>query len=144
MNRIALAIVAVMFAAGTAAADVTCDFYEISATSGKTASMDSALPPILAKRLGGGPFKQWNTFKVMSTITKSLAKKKPEKLALKQGSASMELLAIVDRSKTQVRAIVEDGGKVMADQQLTIEAGDWQVVVVDKPSGGHLVAAGCK
>ena len=31
MNRLALAIVTLMLAAGTAAADVTCDFYEISA-----------------------------------------------------------------------------------------------------------------
>jgi hypothetical protein len=143
---LAICVLGSFVALGTTAlaADPTCEFHEIDASTDKAPAMDAKIPPVLAKKLAGGPFKQWNAFKVQAQVSKTLAKKKPEKMALKQGSISAELLAIVDRSKTQLRVILDEGGKTVADQQITIEAGDWQIVTVDRGGKGHLVAATCK
>ncbi|MBS1122622.1 MAG: hypothetical protein H6Q90_4850 [Deltaproteobacteria bacterium] len=122
---------------------VSCDFIEITASSGKAVAVDPALKP-LEKRLTKVFDKKWNDFKQLSRASSTLAKKKPEVLKLKQGTATATLVEIVDKSK--VRLTVEfDDGKGKANQTQLVDAGDWVITVIQQPSGdGHLLAGSCK
>ena len=59
-----------------ASPQVTCEFYEISASMEKTAAVDGSLPQPLQKKVSKGAFKQWNTYKMQSHVSKTLVKKK--------------------------------------------------------------------
>ncbi|MBX3161577.1 MAG: hypothetical protein KF773_36790 [Deltaproteobacteria bacterium] len=124
---------------------VACSFYEVEATSGKTPSVDSGIDALLAKRLQKGAFKQWNTFKLLSKLPKSLEKKKTEKLPLKQGGGQATLVEIVDKSQIRMTFAIDDGkGKTLASSTQTVDAGDWLIVVVEQPDKGHILAGTCK
>ena len=131
-------------APATPAVQVMCDFLEIAATKG-AASIDPALKPV-EKRLKKGPFTQWTEFRQLSRTSKQLAKKKPEEIALKQGSATATLVEIVDTSKARLTVSIENAaGKEAVTQTTLIEAGDYVIHTVVQPNGdGHLVAVTCK
>lgn len=129
------------------APQVACEFYEIGASNDKAPSSDAALPPILTKRLQRPAFsKQWNTFKLMSKNEKTLAKKKPQKFALKDGGATAELVELVDKSKARMNLTLEDSkGKTLSEATQLVDAGDWVIVVyVANNNDGHLLAGSCK
>jgi hypothetical protein len=124
---------------------VSCSFYEVEASSGKAPTVDAGIDGVLAKRFGKGAFKQWNTFKLLSKLPKSLQKKKTEKLPLKQGSGQATLVEIVDKSQVRMTFAIDDGkGKTLASSTQTVEAGDWLIVVVEAPDRGHILAGTCK
>jgi len=134
-------------APGTARADVTaeCDFLEFSARAGDKPAIDGELKP-LEKKLKKPPFATWNQFKLLAHIQKPLAKKKPEPIALKTGSATATLIEIVDKSKVRLTVTMTDArGKEVANNTATVEAGDWVVYVHPLPGNeGHLLAVSCK
>ena len=124
---------------------VSCSFFEVEGSSGKAVSVDGGIDAVLAKRLQQGQFKQWNTFKLLSKLPKSLEKKKTEKLPLKQGSGQATLVEIVDKSQVRMTFAIDDGkGKTLASSTQTVDAGDWLIVVVDTPGKGHILAGTCK
>lgn len=125
--------------------NVSCDFVEISATSTGTVSMDKALPERVQKKLKKKVFAQWDTFKQLSSTTKTLAKKKTEKLALNQGSATGTLIELVDKSKVRLTLTMDAAtGKQTVSQTSTIEAGDYVILVDATKADGHLLAVTCK
>jgi hypothetical protein len=132
--------------APAATPQVTCEFYEISASMEKTSAVDSSLPQPLQKKVSKGAFKQWNTYKMQSHVSKTLVKKKAEKFPLKDGGASAELVELVDKTKVRLTMSVEDGkGKTLVEQKSVIDAGDWLIVVVVAANDtGHLLAGTCK
>src|SRR5690349_1501856 len=105
LTPIAIAMAASVLMAAPAVAQppvqVTCDFYEIEATNDKSPSIDGELKP-LEKYLKRSPFKTWNNFKLMSKVSKTLTKKKPEQFNLKSGTGTAELLEIVDKTKARM------------------------------------------
>ena len=156
--RTRLALVA-MLLVGTANADgtrskkkiaqapvvkVSCDVMEISASTGKEASMDAAVKK-LEKKLAAQPW-SFNQYKLLSQSTKSLEKGKAESLDLKQGSGTAKLVETVDKSKVRLTVTEEHGGKKLIDNTTTIAAGDWLVMghPVPPSKDGHLVAISCK
>jgi hypothetical protein len=150
MSRIALAAAvwtAAALAAHPARADVTtsCEFLEISAKHGDKPSLDGELSPV-EKKLKKPPFSSWNQFKLLSRSQKALAKKKPEPVGLKIGSATATLVEIVDKSKVRLTVTMEDGkGKQVANNTSTVEAGDYVIFVHELPNNeGHLLSLTCK
>ncbi|HEU0032420.1 MAG TPA: hypothetical protein VFQ53_17430 [Kofleriaceae bacterium] len=123
--------------------EVGCDFIEIVATSGKDASVDGELKP-LEKRLKR--LKNWNQFKQASKTTKTLATKKPEKLKLKNFTATATLVEVVNKSQVRLNLELEDGkGKVVANQTQLVSAADWVITAYVQTNGdGYLLAASCK
>lgn len=140
-----------MLAATPATADevkVTCDFIEVSAAKGTAgpASIDAALKPI-EKKLKKAPFAtQWKVFKLLSQTQKTLARKKPEAIALKQGAATATLIETVDSTKVRLTVSIEDAkGKQAINQTSTLAAGDYIIHTEVLPNDdGHLVAVTCK
>ena len=100
---LALALAAVLAAPRLGRADVTaeCDFIEFSGTSGDKPAIDGELQQ-LEKKLKKPPFSTWNQFKLLARSHKALAKKKPEPISLKNGSATATLVEIVDKSKVRL------------------------------------------
>ena len=123
---------------------VSCDVMEISASTGKEASMDAAIKK-LEKKLAAQPW-SFNQYKLLSQTTKTLEKGKAESLDLKQGSGTAKLVETVDKSKVRLTVTEEHGGKKLIDNTTTIAAGDWLVVghPVPPSKDGHLVAISCK
>jgi hypothetical protein len=130
-----------------ARADLTadCDFVEISAKSGDKPAIDGELKP-LEKKLKKPPFSGWNQFKLLAHSQKALAKKKPESIALKTGSATATLVEIVDKSKVRLTVTMSDAkGKEVSTNTATIEGGDWVIYVHPLPGNeGHLLSVSCK
>lgn len=134
-------------APGAARADVTadCDFLEISAKHGDKPVIDGELRP-LEKKLKRPPFGSWNQFKLLGHVQKALAKKKPEPIPLKTGSATATLVEIVDKSKVRLTVTMNDPrGKEVANNTATVEAGDYLMYVHPLPGNeGHLLSVSCK
>lgn len=131
-----------------AGVQVTCELIEIWATTAKTPAMDAALGKQLQKRLTSAFGSKWNDYKQLSTNPVKLTKKKPEKLKLKKGSATVTLVEVVDKDKVRLTAdfIAANGGS--GSLQQLVAAGDWVITAVQQgkePSAdGHLLAVGCK
>ena len=123
---------------------VTCDVMEISASTGKEASMDAAIKK-LEKKLAAQPW-TYNQYKLLSQTTKTLEKGKSESLDLKQGSGTAKLVETVDKSKVRLTVTEEHNGKKLIDNTTTIAAGDWLLHghPVPPSKDGHLVAISCK
>ncbi|MEJ7597207.1 MAG: hypothetical protein WKG01_04790 [Kofleriaceae bacterium] len=124
---------------------VSCDYLEVQATTGKASASDAGLKPI-EKKLKKGPFKQWNEFKLLSSGQRALKKSKAEAIALKQGNLSAMLIEIVDKSKIRLRLEIENAkGKQVSNNTTLLDAGDWVITTVSQPNGdGHLTALTCK
>jgi len=143
-----VALVAAL-AGGTrqARADVTaeCDFLEISAKAGDKPAIDPELKPV-EKKLKKPPFSTWNQFKLLSRSQKALAKKKPEPVGLKVGTATATLIEIVDKSKVRMTITMDDEkGKQVANNTTTVEAGDYMIYVHPLANNeGHLLSFTCK
>ncbi|HMG23378.1 MAG TPA: hypothetical protein VK607_18715 [Kofleriaceae bacterium] len=141
------AAAAVLAAPRPARADVTaeCDFLEISARSGDKPAIDGELKP-LEKKLKKPPFSIWNQFKLLAHAHKALAKKKPEAISLKIGSATATLIEIVDKSKVRLTVAMTDAkGKEVANNTATVDAGDYVIYVHPMPGNeGHLLSVTCK
>ena len=127
------------------AVQVTCSFLEIAATKGKASSIDPGLKPV-QRKLGRGPFKQWNDFKLLSQAQKTLVKKKTETVALKQGAATGTLVEIVDKSKARLTITLDNAkGRRVVDTTATVDAADYLIVTNELANGdGHLIALTCK
>lgn len=143
---LAIAAAALIGAPRPARADVTadCDFLEISARSGDKPAIDGELKP-LEKKLKKPPFSTWNQFKLLAHSSKALAKKKPEPISLKTGSATATLVEIVDKSKVRLTVTIDDAkGKRVVNNTTAVEAGDY--VIYGHPLGneGHLLSVTCK
>jgi hypothetical protein len=125
---------------------ITCEFIEVSATKGKTASIDPKLAP-LEKKLKKPPFSsQWTEFKQLSQASKKIEKEKPETIALSRGTVGVTLHEIVDKSKARmtIKVINAKGAKVL-EQTSVVEGGDYIIHTVLLPNDdGHLVAVTCK
>lgn len=128
-------------------ADVTatCEFLEIAAKQGGSPSVDGELKPI-EKKLKKAPFSTWSQFKLLGRSQKVLAKKKPESIGLKLGSATATLIEIVDKSKVRLTVTMDDDkGKQVTNNTTTVEAGDHVIFVHELPnSEGHLLSLTCR
>jgi hypothetical protein len=126
------------------AVKVTCDVIEISAATGKDASIDPEIKK-LQKKLAAQPW-SFNQYKLLSRSEKSLEKGKQESLGLKEGSATAKLVETVDKSKVRLTVTEDHGGKRVVDLTQTISAADWLIVghPVSSNKDGHLVAISCK
>jgi len=148
---LAVALIAAIAALGATAAparaDVTtsCEFLEISAKQGAAAAIDADLKPV-EKKLKKPPFSNWNQFKLLSHSQKSLAKKKPEAVGLKLGSATATLVEIVDKSKVRLTVTMDDNkGKQVTNSTTTVEAGDYVIFVHELANNeGHLLSLTCR
>ncbi len=123
---------------------VSCDVVEIWASHGK-ATIDPAIPKQLASRLTNN-FK-WTEYKQLSSVTKTIEKKKPEAVKLAKGSATVTLVEIVDKS--QVRLTVGfNAAKGASTQTQLVAAGDWVTTAVNQSkepnADAHLLAVSCK
>lgn len=142
-----VACAVVLAAARPARADVTanCDFFEILAKQGDKPTLDGDLK-ILEKKLKKPPFaSSWNQFQLLSRSQKTLAKKKAEPIALKNGSATATLVEIVDTSKVRLTVTMADDKGKQVNNTTTIEAGDY-VIYVQPLAGneGHLLSVSCR
>ncbi len=144
---LAIAVAALAFAPRPARADVTadCDFLEISARSGDKPAIDGELKP-LEKKLKKPPFSAWNQFKLLGHAQKPLAKKKPEPIGLKTGSATATLIETVDKSKVRLTVTIDDAkGKRVVNNTTAVEAGDYVIYGYPLPGNeGHLLSVTCK
>ncbi|HEX3479712.1 MAG TPA: hypothetical protein VHT91_32035 [Kofleriaceae bacterium] len=140
-------VVSLVAAPRAARADVTadCDFLEISAKHGDKPVIDGELKP-LEKKLKRPPLSSWNQFKLLSHAQKALAKKKPEPIGLKTGSATATLVEIVDKSKVRLTVTMNDArGKEVANNTATVEAGDYLIYGYPLPGNeGHVLSVSCK
>lgn len=126
------------------AVKVTCDVIEISASTGKQASIDPAIKK-LEKKLAAQPW-SFNQYKLLSQSAKTLEKGKQESLGLKDGNGTAKLVETVDKSKVRLTVSEDHAGKKVVDLTQTIAAGDWLIVghPVSSNKDGHLVAISCK
>jgi Flp pilus assembly secretin CpaC len=126
------------------AVKVTCDVIEISASTGKDASIDPAIKK-LEKKLAAQPW-SFNQYKLLSQSSKTLEKGKQESLGLKEGSGTAKLVETVDKSKVRLTITEDHGGKRLIDNTTTIAAGDWLIQghPLTPNKDGHLVAISCK
>jgi hypothetical protein len=142
-----VATILMIAAAAPARAEVTtsCEFVEIAAKSGPAPAIDGELK-LIEKKLKKPPFSTWNQFKLLSHTQKSLAKKKPEAIGLKLGSATATLIEIVDKSKVRLTVTMEDDkGKQVANNTTLVEAGDHVIFVHELANNeGHLLSLTCR
>jgi hypothetical protein len=124
---------------------VSCEFMEISASSGPTPSMDVDLEK-LKKKLKKPPFSSWNQFKLLMKADKALTQKKAETIQLKMGKAEATLLGIVNGSQVRLTISIDDAsGKNFVNNTSTFAAGDYLVYGHSLPNNdGHLLALTCK
>jgi hypothetical protein len=124
---------------------VTCEFVEISASSGKDASIDPELEK-LKKKLKKPPFSSWNQFKLLMKTEKQLTHKKAEAIQLKLGKAEATLLGVVNGSQVRLTISIDDAtGKNFVNNTSTFAAGDYLVYGHSLPNNdGHLLALTCK
>lgn len=132
----------------SASVEVACDFLEIGANKGKGGKpeIDPALAAV-EKKLKKAPFStQWGEFKLLSRTAKTLAKRKTEAIALRQGAATATLVEVVDKSKVRLTVTIDSArGKKAVDNTSTIDAGDYVIYTIMLPNeDGHLVAVTCR
>lgn len=133
-------------------ASVTCELFEVWGTHEKAPSMDSKIPTWLAKRLTND-LKQ-NAFKLLwSDTNKKLDKKKPEKLKLVKGSATVTFVEIVDNTKIRLNTSLTmapgpNGKPQIVNADPIFAAGDSHMAVVKtlskEPAEAHIFALTCK
>jgi hypothetical protein len=133
--------------AAPARADVvtSCEFLEVAAKQGDKPAIDPDLKPV-EKKLKKPPFSTWNQFKLLSHSQKSLARRKPEAVGLKLGSATATLVEIVDKSKVRLTVTMDDDkGKQVTNNTTTVEAGDYVIFVHELANNeGHLLSLTCR
>ena len=124
---------------------VSCEFFEISASTGKDAAIDAELEK-LKKKFKKPPFSSWNTFKLLMKADKPLTQKKAETIQLKMGKAEATLLGIVNGSQVRLTISIDDAsGKNFVNNTSTFAAGDYLVYGHSLPNNdGHLLALTCK
>lgn len=123
---------------------VTCDFIEITATSGKDPSIDPQLDA-LKKKLSKPPFSSWNIFKLQHKESRALALKKAETIKLKLGSVDAKLLGTANKSQVRLSISLDVNSKNIVNTTATVEGGDFLVYGHALPdNAGHLVALTCK
>ena len=163
MSRRLIVIASVVFASGIASAQptgsrtpapmqqppaqaitVSCDFIEITATSGKVPLVDASLD-VLKKKLKKPPFSSWNVFKLQHREQRTLEKKKPETIKLKLGEVEAKLLGTANKSQLRLTISLDVNGKNIVNTTATVEAGDYLVYGHALPdNAGHLIALTCK
>jgi len=126
------------------APSASCDVVEVGATTEKAPSIDPELKPLAArlKKVLGAQ----NSYKQLSRQSTSLAKNKPDTLALKNGKATVMLR---DRAKSHFEVTIsldDSGGKRWVNNtQAAVDGGDWLMFAHDAPNNAaHLVALTCK
>jgi hypothetical protein len=123
---------------------VTCEFLEITATTGKDPAADPELKPV-EKKLNKQPWK-YNQYKLLSRVSKSLEKGKTEAITLKQGAATAKLVETVDKAKARLTITEDHAGKQVIDNTFSIAAKDWWIAGHPVPpnNDGHLLAVSCQ
>ncbi len=127
------------------APSVTCEFLEITATSGQSPSIDPDLEK-LKKKFKKPPFSSWNQFKLLMKDQRTLAHKKAETIQLKLGKATVTLLGIVNNAQVRLTITIDDAtGKNFVNNTSTFAAADYLVFGHSLPNNdGHLLALTCK
>lgn len=150
-----LAAVLTVFAGATADAQpkqsppppptVSCEFLEVSASSGDKPEVDADLEK-LKKKFRKPPFSSWNQFKLLMKAEKTLTAKKAESIQLKLGKADATLLSIVNGSQVRLSISIDDAaGKNFVNNTSTFAAGDYLVFGHSLSNNdGHLLALTCK
>jgi hypothetical protein len=147
-SRVWLALAIVVGAATPALADSTaeCDYFEITASTGKEPAIDGELKP-LAKKLS--LVSAWNVFHKLSSGHVTLHQLKADALKLQQGTASFLLRDRTDKRLELTIELNDPDGKRWLDTKLNSNPGDWNVWgnvnhVKDVNHNGHIVALSCK
>jgi hypothetical protein len=124
---------------------VSCEFLEVSASSGDKPAVDADLEK-LKKKFKKPPFSSWNQFKLLMKAEKTLTAKKAESIQLKLGKADATLLSIVNGSQVRLTISIDDAaGKNFVNNTSTFAAGDYLVFGHSLPNNdGHLLALTCK
>jgi hypothetical protein len=124
---------------------VSCEFLEISATSGKTASIDPELEK-LSKKFKKPPFSSWNTFKLLMKTNRTLEQRKAAVIDLKRGKATATLHGIVNQNSVRLAISLDDEkGKNIVNTTATFAGGDYLVYGHSLPdNAGHMLALTCK
>ena len=124
---------------------VSCEFIEVSASSGDKPAVDADLEK-LKKKFKKPPFSSWNQFKLLMKADKTLIAKKAESIQLKLGKADATLLSIVNGSQVRLSISIDDAtGKNFVNNTSTFAAGDYLVFGHSLPNNdGHLLALTCK
>lgn len=124
---------------------VSCEFLEVSASSGDKPAVDADLEK-LKKKFKKPPFSSWNQFKLLMKADKALTAKKPEAIQLKLGKAEATLLSIVNGSQVRLTISIDDAaGKNFVNNTSTFAAGDYLVFGHSLANNdGHLLALTCK
>jgi hypothetical protein len=125
---------------------VGCDFVEVVATTTAKPSMDGDLVG-LEKKLKKPPFSSWNTFKVLSRVSKSLLLLKAETVPLTKGSITVLLRDVSDAAKPRLGLTVtidDTEGKRVMDTKVNVDAGESFVVGRSLANNeGHVLAISC-
>ncbi len=123
---------------------VSCEFLEITASSGTTPSVDASLDK-LKKKFKKPPFSSWNVFKLDHSEQKTLQQKKAETITLKKGSVEAKLFGIVNKSQLRLSISLTVADKNIVNTTATFEGGDYLVYGHSLPNNdGHLLALTCK
>lgn len=124
---------------------VSCEFLEITATSGKVPSIDADLAK-LKKKFKKPPFSSWNQFKLLMKERRTLVQRKPVTLTLEHGKASANLHGIVNKSQLRLTIEIDDAqGKNVVSSTSTFSGGDYLVHGHSLENNvGHLLALTCK
>lgn len=124
---------------------VSCEFLEVSASSGDKPAVDADLEK-LKKKFKKPPFSSWNQFKLLMKAEKTLTAKKAESIELKLGKAEATLLSIVNGSQVRLTISIDDAaGKNFVNNTSTFAAGDYLVFGHSLANNdGHLLALTCK
>ncbi len=124
---------------------VSCEFLEISASSGAAPAVDADLEK-LKKKFKKPPFSSWNVFKLLMKADAKLTQKKAETIKLKMGTATATLLGIVNTSNVRLTISIDDAsGKNFVNNTATFAGGDYLVYGHSLPNNeGHLLALTCK
>jgi hypothetical protein len=128
-----------------APAGAECSYVEIAATNNKDAkdaSIDAELKA-LEKKLKKPPFTAWNTFKKLSGGTPKLTANKPEKLNLKQATASVMLRGRTNNRVELDITLDNAAGKRVLAAKPAVKVSDWLLLVVSKDDG-NILALTCK
>jgi hypothetical protein len=123
---------------------VSCEFLEVSASSGDKPAVDADLEK-LKKKFKKPPFSSWNVFKLQHREQKTLAQKKAETIKLKLGEVEAKLLGTANKSQLRLSISLDVNGKNIVNTTATVEAGDYLVYGHALPdNAGHLLALTCK
>jgi hypothetical protein len=127
------------------AVSVTCDLIEIWGSYGKS-GMDGAIGKSLASRLTS-TLKQ-TEFKQLSTQSKTIEKKKAATVKLSKGSATVNLIEIVDRAQARITVDFTAAKSIKSSAQQLVSGNDWIVVAAnqskDPNPDAHILAISCK